>query len=67
MAIPTMAVRLCTNVVHDVAVQYGMVLAWANTHNGSKGLHQYGALCGCEGFEGEGDRKWNIPHYEIDR
>ena len=25
-----MPVRLCTNVVHSVAVQYGMVLAWAN-------------------------------------
>ncbi len=42
--------------VHDVAVQHGTILAWHNgamqhrqslclnnTHNGSMGMHQYGA------------------------
>ena len=30
------AFKQCTNMVRDVAVQYGMVLAWANNHNGGK-------------------------------
>ena len=43
-----MAVWDCTTLVHDVAVQYGMVLAWANNHNGGKVMRVRGLRGGGE-------------------